>query len=163
MKKIYICSPYKGNVEENVKNAQQYSRCVTFIGLLPITPHIYSTQFLDDNIPEERQMGLNIGIELLSDCQEMWVFGLDKPSAGMQGEIEFAKKHNIPIYDGYEMIAEYIMLNYCKQHGIVQPSITEPILYFAGLALCEEQLKQGMAMLEIFNFVDQLKKMLGVF
>ena len=49
---------------------------LSFLGLLPITSHIYSTQFLDDNIPKERQLGLNIGLELLSECQEMWVFGL---------------------------------------------------------------------------------------
>lgn len=45
MQKIYVCSPYKGNTKENVKNARLYSRFITFLGLLPITSHIYSTQF----------------------------------------------------------------------------------------------------------------------
>lgn len=28
MKLIYVCSPYRGNIEENVKKAQKYSRYV---------------------------------------------------------------------------------------------------------------------------------------
>ena len=44
----------------------------------------------------ERGVGLNLALQMLKRCKEIWVFG-DVISAGMRGEIEFAKKHNIPI------------------------------------------------------------------
>ena len=50
---VYICSPYAGDVEENVKQAQKYSRFAVDQGYLPITPHLLFTQFLDDG-PAER-------------------------------------------------------------------------------------------------------------
>lgn len=33
-------------------------------GVIPVTPHIYLTQFMDDNVPEERELALKIGSEL---------------------------------------------------------------------------------------------------
>ena len=163
MQKIYVCSPYKGNTKENVKNARLYSRGITFVWLFTINSQNYSTKFFDVKNTKKRQLCLNIGLELLSECQEMWVFGLDKPSIGMQGEIKFAEEHSIPIYDGFEKISELIMLKYCEQNNIPQPSITEPILYFAGLALCEEKIREGLSIVAVFNFVEQLKQILGVF
>ena len=51
MKKIYICSPLSGDYEKNIENAKRYSRYVVLKGLIPVTPHIYFTQFLDDKKP----------------------------------------------------------------------------------------------------------------
>ena len=93
MKKIFICSPLKGNIEENIKKAREYSREVVLAGDIPITPHIYFTQFLDDNNPEERELGIAMGRKLLEICDEMWIYG--EPSEGMQGDIEHFKGRKI--------------------------------------------------------------------
>lgn len=87
MKKIYVCSPLAGDIEGNIKRAIEFSKFVTRQGCLPITPHIYCTQFLDDTVPEERLKGLEMGIELLKVCDELWVFG-SRISNGMEKEIE---------------------------------------------------------------------------
>jgi len=96
MKWVYIASPYRGDTEINIMRAKRYSRFAARQSAVPICPHIYLTLFLDDNIPEEREAGLYLGIQMLKKCSEIWVFG-SKISDGMQKEIDFAKKNNILI------------------------------------------------------------------
>jgi hypothetical protein len=95
-KMVYVCSPYRGNSENNVVWANLHSRYVYEKGYLPIAPHTIFTQFLDDDNAEERRAGMNMGLQLLELCHELWVFGA-KISKGMQEEIEFAKKRRINI------------------------------------------------------------------
>ena len=97
MKKVYICSPCRGDYENNIQRAKEYSRAAVEKGVIPVTPHIYLTQFMDDNVPEERELALKIGSELVLGCSELWAFGIDHPSAGMAAEIELAKAHGIPV------------------------------------------------------------------
>ena len=87
---VYICSPYAGNVLENVENARRYSRFAVDKGYIPIAPHLLFPQFLNDNNPKERQLGLFFGNALMSKCAEVWAFG-DRISAGMEAEIRRAK------------------------------------------------------------------------
>ncbi len=90
---VYICSPYAGNVSENVENARKYSRFAVDSGYIPFTPHLLFPQFLNDNNPKERQLGLLFGNALMSKCSEVWVFG-SHISAGMDAEIRRAKWKN---------------------------------------------------------------------
>ena len=92
MKKVYICSPCRGDYENNIQRAKEYSRAAVEKGVIPVTPHIYLTQFMDDNVPEERELALKIGSELVLGCSELWAFGIDHPSAGMAAEIELADR-----------------------------------------------------------------------
>ena len=103
-KLVYICSPCRGDYEKNIKNAEAYSRAAFLKGYIPITPHIYFTRFLNDNKIEERILGMDAGLQLLLMCSELWVFGINKPSEGMQAEIAFAVRHGIPIRDGMKML-----------------------------------------------------------
>ena len=93
---VYICSPYAGNIEQNTENAKKYSRFAVDNHCLPITPHIYFTQFLDDTLPEDRAFGTMAGLMLLSDCDELWYFG-DSVSQGIVREIIAAKEQGIPV------------------------------------------------------------------
>lgn len=52
MKKVYICSPCRGDYENNIQRAKEYSRAAVKKGVIPVTPHIYLTQFMDDNVPD---------------------------------------------------------------------------------------------------------------
>ena len=88
---VYICSPFSGEVEKNIENARRYSRFAVNEGMIPLAPHLLFPQFLDDDDPDERKLGLFMGMVLLSKCAELWVFG-DKVSKGMGIEIEKAKK-----------------------------------------------------------------------
>ena len=51
--------------------------------------------YLDDEDPEERELGLRIALILLGKCEELWVF--DRVSKGMAEEIAKAKRRNMPI------------------------------------------------------------------
>ena len=88
---VYVCSPFSGEIEKNVENARRFSRFAVDAGCIPITPHLFFPQFLNDEKPEERELGLFMGIVLLSKCEELWVFG-SKISKGMNAEIEKAKR-----------------------------------------------------------------------
>lgn len=102
---IYICSPCRGDVEKNITKAQGYCREAVelFPDVIPIAPHVYFTQFLDELNPDERALGMDMGIALLDICDELWVYGIENPSEGMSREIEYAKEHEIPIRDAAEV------------------------------------------------------------
>lgn len=98
---IYICSPLRGDIEKNIQKAQGYCREAVDLwpDVIPIAPHVYCTQFLDDTIPQEREAGMELGIALLDMCDELWVYGINNPSEGMKKEIAYAKEHGIPVKD----------------------------------------------------------------
>lgn len=90
---VYICSPYAGDVEANVKAAQGYCRYAVDMGCIPIAPHLLFPQFLNDNIPDERELAMFFGKILMDKCMELWVFG-DRITTGMQSEIDRAMRKN---------------------------------------------------------------------
>lgn len=93
---VYICSPYAGDVDANVENARRYCRFAVDKGYIPIAPHLLFTQFLNDDNPKERQLGIFFGNAVMSKCSEVWVFG-DRISDGMEAEIKRAKRKNYPL------------------------------------------------------------------
>ena len=97
MKKIYVCSPYAGATEENTRNARRYCEYVAKTGgAIPLAPHLLFPQFLNDQVPSEREFGCMAGLQLLSECDELWYFG-DYVSTGMVTEIIAAKDQNIRV------------------------------------------------------------------
>ena len=75
-KKIFICSPFRGDVEGNSEKAAGYCRRAYEEGHLPIAPHLLFPQFLNEDSLKERADGISMGMELLLDCDEIWVFGV---------------------------------------------------------------------------------------
>lgn len=96
MKLIFIASPYKGDIEKNIEYAKQACRYVLNEGNAFFCPHLLYPQILDDNNPEERELGISLGKEVLAKCDELWAFG-DNISSGMFEEIEFARERGISI------------------------------------------------------------------
>lgn len=105
MKKVYICSPCRGDYENNIQRAKEYSRAAAMRGCIPVTPHIYLTQFMDDTVPAERALALRFGRELVLQCDELWAFGIDNPTDGMAAELAVAKDAGIPVVNGFEAIS----------------------------------------------------------
>lgn len=95
MKLVYICSPLKGNITENIEKAVGYCAYAARQGVIPLAPHTIFTQYLNDNIPAQREQGLLMGMELLKRADEIWICG-DVISAGMRNEILYARDHGIP-------------------------------------------------------------------
>lgn len=96
MKIIYIASPYAGDVKRNIEFAKEACQYVITTGNAFFCPHLLYPQILDDNDPEERKIGLNMGKQLLVKCDELWAFG-DRISQGMFEEIEYARQNGIPV------------------------------------------------------------------
>ena len=95
-KKIFVCSPYRGDTEQNTKNARNYCLRVIGEGHLPFAPHLIYPQFLDDDIESQRNAGIEAGKAFMLDCDEVWVFG-DKITSGMRHEISFAMENDIKV------------------------------------------------------------------
>lgn len=96
-KNVYICSPYRGCTLTNEAAARRFCKwAIQQKGVMPLAPHIYFTQFFDDNASDERQSGMNMGIKWLRQCSEIWVLG-ESLSEGMVYEISEASRLGIPI------------------------------------------------------------------
>lgn len=87
---VYICAPYSGDKEGNVKKAVNYAEFAYKNGAIPVTPHLLFP-FMDDENIRQRRDALFMDIILLGKCQEVWVFG-DKVTEGMNKEIQIARK-----------------------------------------------------------------------
>ncbi len=93
---VFICSPFAGDIEGNTKRAKRYGRFAISKKVVPVIPHLMYPQFLYEDDPDERRLGIEMGLILLSKCHEIWVFG-NRISKGMAEEIGRAKKLGIPI------------------------------------------------------------------
>ena len=105
-KKVYVASPFAGDVPTNVKNARKYCRFTAKKKKIPIASHLLYPQFLRDDIPVERELGTLFGLALLALCDELWVFG-KKASPGMVAEIEEAQRLKKPIRFFTEEMEEF--------------------------------------------------------
>ena len=96
MKLIYVASPYAGDAEKNIEFAKKACRHVMEQGHAFFAPHLLYPQLLDDSVPAERQAGLDMGIAMLSRCDELWCYG-GHISFGMHCEMEEADRLGIPV------------------------------------------------------------------
>ena len=97
MKKIFVCSPYHGDIEANTKVAKFAAKIISCTDDLPIAPHLYFPQFLDENDPYKRILGIKLGVELLKECDCLWIVGT-KITTGMEYELNAAREHHIPVW-----------------------------------------------------------------
>ncbi|MCC6094235.1 MAG: hypothetical protein LIV24_04305, partial [Eubacterium sp.] len=68
----YIVSPYAGDILVNVEAARRYCRFAVDQGRIPLCSHLLYPQFLRDDDPEERELGLFFGKILMDHCKEVW-------------------------------------------------------------------------------------------
>ena len=98
MKLVYICSRYKPDEDHSVEfhRAVAATACRSIINenanCIPVAPHLYLPQFMDDDSPVERKAALTYGKHMLKQCQAMKVIVVDNIiSDGMKAEIELAE------------------------------------------------------------------------
>lgn len=96
MKLIYVASPYAGDIEKNTEFAKEACRHVMNEGHAFFAPHLLYPAILDEQQPEQRQRGLDMGLAMLPRCDELWCYG-GRISFGMHLEIEEAGRLGIPI------------------------------------------------------------------
>ena len=94
--KVYVVSRYAGDIETNIAAAKSYCQLVVRKKRIPVASHLLYPQFLDDSIPEQREIGTMCGLALLACCDEVWCFGTTH-SAGMVKELAEARRLNKPV------------------------------------------------------------------
>ena len=87
LKLIYVCSPYRGDFNKNVRNAQKACRQLVDNGHVPIAPHLFFPQFLNEET--EREIALEMNKRLIDVCDVLCVFG-NEISDGMKFELDYA-------------------------------------------------------------------------
>ena len=95
---VYIAHPIGGAVQENLESIRKIVREInlTMPDVTPFAPYWLDCHALDDNIPAERERGIENDVELLSRgfVDEIWLFG-NRISAGMRAEILLCNKLGI--------------------------------------------------------------------
>ncbi len=100
-KKFKICileSPFAGDVAKNVRYARHCMHDMLKRGEAPYASHLLYTQpeVLDDNIPEERDLGIYAGFAFKHMKGVHTVFYTDLGmSSGMQLALDYIKEHGM--------------------------------------------------------------------
>jgi len=94
MRRVILESPYAGDVEGNVTYARRALRDCLLRGEAPIASHLLYTQpgVLDDDIPPERNLGIDAGLAWGSDAEATVVYIDRGISRGMEYGIERAER-----------------------------------------------------------------------
>jgi hypothetical protein len=95
MRRVFVCSPYRGAVARNIDIAQAICREIALAGDAPLAPHLLYPTFLDDDDEVERATGIAASITWLAVADLVLVVGT--PTAGMEREIAAARSLGIPI------------------------------------------------------------------
>lgn len=86
---VFICSPYRGDIQRNVEIARKMCRLAVLEGMNPFAPHLFYTQFMDDDDDEEREDGMDCGTQIMNLCSMLWIHSPDIGfSEGMKAEID---------------------------------------------------------------------------
>ena len=103
---VFICSPYRpvltdpilraNELIDNLKLARDAAALASYRGYEPVVPHLFYPQFLDDAVPEERKLGIELGLKALERCSALWIVSL-RISEGMSAEIKRAQELGIPV------------------------------------------------------------------
>lgn len=90
MRRVFIASPLRGNIERNQRYARAALRDSLDRGEAPFVPHLLYDQVLDDAVPEQRQQAINAALAMLEGCEVLAVYEDFGRSEGMVGEIAAA-------------------------------------------------------------------------
>lgn len=108
MKICYIAHPIGGDIENNLADLRRIVRKINLdagIDIVPFVPYYADIVSMDDNIPSERQRGINNDTAILESgiVDQLWLTG-PRLSAGMKAEKEIAERMGIPVHDFIGML-----------------------------------------------------------
>ena len=99
MKLVILESPYAGDVLKNIQYARRCVRNSLLRGEAPIASHLLYTQdgILDDNVPADRQLGIDAGLAWKTVAQATVVYADLGITKGMQYGIDQAKVQGLDV------------------------------------------------------------------
>lgn len=92
-RRVYVCHPFANDPAGNIERVRAISQFLIDHGALPIAPHLYLPQLVDETTGREQALALCL--ELLATCDEVRVFG-ELVTEGMERELREAKRLGIP-------------------------------------------------------------------
>ncbi len=96
MRRVVLESPYKGDVAENHAYAGLATLALAGKGLAAYASHLHLTSFLDDRVPFQRDLGIELGL-VLAEAMDGAVFALDRGwSGGMDGAWNRHRSNDLP-------------------------------------------------------------------
>lgn len=97
-KTVFIAHPLRGDVAKNIKKVRAICKELHSDTLIPYAPYLATVQYLNDNILEERVLGMEANHEMFirGFVDELWLYG-DRISNGMTIETRLALRLNIPV------------------------------------------------------------------
>jgi hypothetical protein len=99
-KLVYIAHQVSGDVEGNIKKILELCHDIhkKNDNIIPFAPYVVSLHYLNDDLVEERELGILANQEHFErkTMDEVWICG-PKISKGMEQEIKLARKYEIPI------------------------------------------------------------------
>lgn len=99
MRRVIVESPYAGDIERNLEYARQCMHDCLMRGEAPFASHLLYAQphILDDDVPEERELGILAGFAWRSVAEATVVYTDHGISNGMREGIKQAETEGRPI------------------------------------------------------------------
>lgn len=100
MKRAIVESPFKGTSKEdrmqNIAYARACCKHAVDLGYVPFASHLFFPQFLNEDVPEDRKTGIEMGYDFW-DKADVILFFMDRGvSTGMEQALVRAFKENKP-------------------------------------------------------------------
>ena len=97
MRLVVVESPYAGDVEANTDYARRCVKDALSRGEAPLASHLLYTQVLDDEVPEERYLGVEAGMAWIAEAEASVVYLDLGLTTGMLGGILRARDMGIHV------------------------------------------------------------------
>lgn len=118
-KRVYICSPLRAATEDGMTQNMCAARAYMFYAIKEMhararAPHAFLPLLLCDEIPGDRALALKFDLDLMDQCDALFVCG-NRISSGMRSEIARAAVLHMPITifaeDLYQEVERIVMHN----------------------------------------------------
>jgi nucleoside 2-deoxyribosyltransferase len=95
---VYVIGAYSGDVDNNIKKAEDISIMLIKRGYHVITPHKNTSGYekYEDGETITHQTWIDMDINILSRCDAVFIMNNSDKSYGSQIEIDYAKSRNLP-------------------------------------------------------------------
>lgn len=97
-KVVFIAHPIRGDIKANIESVLDILRKNHTKETLPFAPYITALQYLDDNVSEQRDLGIAVNKEFFTRkaIDELWLCG-EYISSGMKEEVAWSLENGIPV------------------------------------------------------------------
>jgi hypothetical protein len=75
-KMVFIAHPIRGDVKGNIRRVISICKEIHTNEIIPVAPYLVSLQYLDDEVMEDRELGVDANLEYFRRgyIDELWLF-----------------------------------------------------------------------------------------